>query len=105
MDEIKRQRLEASGWRVGTVEEFLELSPVESEIVELKLALSQSLKNFRKNHRLSQKAQKKEPTDLLGYKSTNSSCSLMAVACGFQCKFFLEDLHSPSTLKHLRANC
>ena len=37
-------------------------------------------------YRLSQKSQKKEPTDLLGYKSTNSSCGLMVAACGFQCK-------------------
>ena len=37
-------------------------------------------------YRLTQKAQKREATDLLGYESVNSSCGLMAVACGFQCK-------------------
>lgn len=36
-------------------------------------------------YRLSQKAQKQDPTDLLGYESCNGSCGLMAVACGFQC--------------------
>ncbi len=41
MDKDKRQRLEKSGWRIGTVEDFLELSPVEKEIVEIRLALSQ----------------------------------------------------------------
>lgn len=35
-------------------------------------------------YRLSRKAQKQEPTDLLGYESCNSSCVVMAVACGFQ---------------------
>lgn len=54
MDEVKRQRLEAAGWKVGTVNDFLELSPEESEIVELKLALSQKLKDIRTSQHLSQ---------------------------------------------------
>ena len=49
MDLAKRQRLEAAGWKIGTVVEFLELTPVESEIIELKLAISQELKEIRKN--------------------------------------------------------
>lgn len=49
MDLAKRQRLEAAGWKIGTVTEFLELTPVESEIIELKLAISQELKEIRKN--------------------------------------------------------
>lgn len=36
-------------------------------------------------YRLSQKAQKKDATDLLGYQSCNGSCALMVVACGAQC--------------------
>lgn len=40
MDEIKRERLQACGWSVGTAEKFLELSPAESELVKLKLALT-----------------------------------------------------------------
>ena len=50
MDKDKRQRLEGSGWHVGTVEDFLSLSTVEKEIVEIRLALSQELKESRKNH-------------------------------------------------------
>ena len=34
MDLAKRQRLEAAGWKIGTVTEFLELTPVESEIIK-----------------------------------------------------------------------
>ena len=49
MDLAKRQRLEAAGWKIGTVAEFLELTPVESEIIELKLAISQELKEIKKN--------------------------------------------------------
>jgi len=40
-------------------------------------------------YRLSRKAQKQDPTDLLGYESCNGSCGLFAVACGFQCSFLL----------------
>ena len=55
MDLAKRQRLEAAGWKVGTVEEFLELTPVESELIELKLALGRKLKEIRKSQNISQK--------------------------------------------------
>lgn len=54
MDLAKRQRLEAAGWKVGTVEEFLELTPVESELIELKLALGRKLKETRKSQNISQ---------------------------------------------------
>ncbi|WP_103668681.1 helix-turn-helix transcriptional regulator [Pseudanabaena sp. BC1403] len=47
MDLDKRARLEAKGWKVGTVSDFLELTPEESVLVEIKLALSQSLKERR----------------------------------------------------------
>ena len=33
INQEKRQKLEAGGWTVGTVEEFLELTPEETEIV------------------------------------------------------------------------
>ena len=36
-------------------------------------------------YRLTRKAQKQDPTDLLGYESCNGACGLMAAACGFQC--------------------
>ena len=36
-------------------------------------------------YRLTRKAQKQDPTDLLGYEACNGACGLMAVACGFQC--------------------
>lgn len=35
-------------------------------------------------HRLSRRAQKQDPTDMLGYESCNGSCALMVFACGFQ---------------------
>ncbi len=49
MDQAKRERLEAKGWKVGTVSEFLELTPQEAALVEIKLALSHALKKRRQN--------------------------------------------------------
>jgi DNA-binding XRE family transcriptional regulator len=54
MDSLKRQRLEAAGWKIGSVAEFLELSPQEAALVELKLALSRRLRESRLEHHLSQ---------------------------------------------------
>ncbi len=47
MNQTKRERLEANGWKVGTVEEFLELTPEESALIEIKLALSRKLRGCR----------------------------------------------------------
>lgn len=56
MDSIKRQQLEDKGWKFGTAEDFLDLSPEEAAFVELKLALSKRLKELRVSHQLSQTA-------------------------------------------------
>jgi hypothetical protein len=42
MNKAKRKMLEKKGWKVGTAEEFLGLSPVDSRYIELKLTLSRS---------------------------------------------------------------
>ena len=47
MKAARRKRLEAAGWKVGTAEEFLDLSPEEAKIVEMKLALGDSLRRRR----------------------------------------------------------
>jgi hypothetical protein len=44
MEEKKRERLEAHGWKVGTSAEFLELTPEEAELVEIKLALRNNVR-------------------------------------------------------------
>ncbi|WP_292751201.1 hypothetical protein [Nostoc sp. NMS4] len=38
MDQAKRERLESKGWKIGTVADFLELTPEETILVEIKLA-------------------------------------------------------------------
>jgi len=50
----KRKKLEKSGWKIGTVEEFLNLSPDEAAYIEMKVGLSRSLKERRLKKKLSQ---------------------------------------------------
>lgn len=47
MDSQKKKALAAKGWQVGSTEEFLGLTPEESRFIELKLALSGSLRTER----------------------------------------------------------
>lgn len=54
MDRKKKKALEAKGYKVGSVDEFLGLSKEESEYIELKLALSQALAKCRKQRNLTQ---------------------------------------------------
>lgn len=49
MDQQIRKNLEDQGWKVGTVSDFLGLSPEEEMLVEIKLALSRSLKERRQS--------------------------------------------------------
>lgn len=55
MKTTKKKRLESKGWKVGTVQEFLQLSPEESAYLELKLRLSKNLQNYRRQKKLTQK--------------------------------------------------
>jgi DNA-binding XRE family transcriptional regulator len=54
MDKNKRLRLEAKGWKIGSVDEFLGLTAEEATYVELKLALSQHVREYRQAKRLTQ---------------------------------------------------
>jgi DNA-binding XRE family transcriptional regulator len=48
METEKQQRLEVKGWKIGDTADFLGLTPEESVIVEMRLALSRCLKERRK---------------------------------------------------------
>jgi hypothetical protein len=50
----KKKRLEAAGWRVGTVSEFLGLTDEEAALIELKLDLARAVKTERVRRRLTQ---------------------------------------------------
>lgn len=52
MLEAKRRRLEAQGWRVGSVTEFLGLGPEEERYIELKLLLAEGLRRRRERQQL-----------------------------------------------------
>ena len=54
MDIRKKKLLESKGYKVGTVEQFLDLTTEESEYIELKLALSEALMKRRKSSKLTQ---------------------------------------------------
>lgn len=54
MKAAKRRRLEQAGWRVGSAEDFLELSKEEQALVEIKLTLADAVKTYREKHHLSQ---------------------------------------------------
>ena len=56
MRKAKKEPLEKKGWRIGTVEEFLELTPEEAAYIELKLRLSENVRLRRSRKKLSQKA-------------------------------------------------
>jgi predicted XRE-type DNA-binding protein len=54
MDAKKKARLEAKGWKIGSAEEFLGLSPEETAYVELRLRLSAELRHLRQQKHLTQ---------------------------------------------------
>lgn len=54
INSAKKRHLESKGFKVGNVQEFLNLSPDEVAYIELKLALSKKLQDYRKARRLTQ---------------------------------------------------
>ncbi|MFW5968984.1 MAG: helix-turn-helix transcriptional regulator [Persicimonas sp.] len=55
MDEEKKERLEASGWKVGDAADFLEMSPEEAAYVDLQIALGRSIRRARERDDLTQR--------------------------------------------------
>ena len=54
MKSTKRKKLEAAGWQIGTATQLLGLSKEEAELVEIRLALAQGLRQRREAKRLTQ---------------------------------------------------
>ena len=54
MKHEKKKRLEAAGWKVGTVSEFLGLTNEEAALIELKLDLAKAVRTERARHQLTQ---------------------------------------------------
>jgi predicted XRE-type DNA-binding protein len=54
MRKSKRERLQREGWSVGPVKAFLGLSEADAALIEMKLALSRSLRQLRRRRGLTQ---------------------------------------------------
>ena len=54
MNTRKRKKLEAAGFQVGSTVEFLELSPEEAALIDLKLSLGTLVRTARTRAKLSQ---------------------------------------------------
>jgi len=54
MKTSKRMKLEAAGWTVGSASDFLGLSKEDETLVEVKLALAESVKERRQKENLTQ---------------------------------------------------
>jgi predicted transcriptional regulator len=52
--EQKRRRLEAKGWKIGTAQEFLQLTVEEAAYVELKAQLAMGLREWRRRGNITQ---------------------------------------------------
>lgn len=56
MNSTTKKKLEAAGWKVGSVDEFLQLTPEESRLLNLKVAFANGIRELRTNQGLSQAA-------------------------------------------------
>ncbi len=54
MQETKRKKLEAKGWKIGTPKDFLEMSDEEEAYVNLRLKLAEGLKERRQSRGITQ---------------------------------------------------
>ena len=54
MREVKRRRLEAKGWKVGSAQEFLKLTGEEAAYIDLKVRLAASLRERRQRRSFTQ---------------------------------------------------
>lgn len=54
MRKDKVTRLENKGWKIGSADDFLGLTPEESEYIDLKLSLSRHLRELRAKNKLTQ---------------------------------------------------
>ena len=74
MDKATKAKLENAGWKVGSAQEFLELSEAEMALIEVKIAAADGLRAKRKELHLTQK----QVADLIG--SSQSRVAKMEAA-------------------------
>ncbi len=54
MKKAKKAKLEAAGWKIGSAEDFLDLTKEEVAFVDMKISLSDSVREKRRAKRLTQ---------------------------------------------------
>jgi ribosome-binding protein aMBF1 (putative translation factor) len=54
VDRAKKRKLEKTGWRVGSAADFLELTPEEKTIIELRLKLGNAIRKKRLQAKMTQ---------------------------------------------------
>jgi hypothetical protein len=54
MNPEKKAKLEAAGWKAGSADEFLGLTPEESTLLDIRMSLSTALKQRRQDAHLAQ---------------------------------------------------
>ena len=54
MNKQRREKLEAAGFKVGTVQDFLNLTDEDVAYIEMRVALAKALKDLRRNLKVSQ---------------------------------------------------
>ena len=54
MKSSKKKRLESAGWKIGSVKDFLGLTPEEEAFIVVKLTLAHNLKKLRQQKNLTQ---------------------------------------------------
>ena len=54
MRKHKKETLKRKGWKIGSIADFLNLTPEEKEYIELKLALARQVKEQRQKNNLTQ---------------------------------------------------
>ena len=89
MHERKRRTLEARGWKVGSAREFLGLSAIEAEYIDLRLRLADGLKQKRLSRGVTQvelaKLMRSSQSRVAKMESGDDSVSLDLLVRSFLC--------------------
>lgn len=56
MEREKKERLQARGWKIGSAADFLDLSPEEAQLIDIKARLAVALGQLRQKRKLTQTA-------------------------------------------------
>ena len=85
MREAKQRRLEAKGWKVGSVREFLDLTSADEAHIEVRMRLADGLRARRLQMRLTQtasaKAVRSSQSRVAKMESGDSTVSLDLLTC------------------------